>query len=66
MNLEQTIKQTIYNLLNNKFDKRVKSFDSYDSEYAILKNEVVVELCLRNKKIVARIDVSDFFEEELK
>lgn len=65
MNLEQTIKQTIDNLLNNKFDKRVKSFDSYDSEYAILKNEVVVELCLRNKKIVARIDVSDFFKEEL-
>lgn len=65
MSLEETIKETINNLLNNKFDKRVKSFDTYNSKYAILKNEVVVELCLKNKCIVAKIDVSDFFKEEL-
>lgn len=65
MSLEEAIKETINNLLNHKFDKRVKSFDVYDSEYAILKNEVTVELCLRNKRIVAQIDVSDYFTEEL-
>ena len=63
--LEDVIKQTIENLLNGKIDKRVTSFVDYKNKYAVLSPSVKVEINL-TKGIVAELDVSDFFKEELK
>lgn len=63
--LEELIKKEIKDLLEGKRDKRIKSFTDYESKYAVLKPQVRVEVSL-HQGIVASIDVSDFFEEELK
>lgn len=63
--LEELIKKEIKDLLEGKRDKRVKSFTDYENKYAILKPQVRVEVSL-NQGIVATIDVSDYFTEELK
>ena len=63
--LEEVVKQCIKNLLDGKVDERVKSFTDYGNRYAVLNPGVKVEISL-TKGIVATIDVSDFFKEELK
>lgn len=63
--LEDVIKQAIENLLNGKVDKRVTSFVDYKNKYAVLSPAVKVEISL-TKGVVATVDVSDFFKEELK
>jgi len=65
MTLEDVIKQIIKNLNEGKVDNRVTSFIDYKSKYAVLKPEVKVEISL-TKGIVATIDVSDFFKEDVK
>lgn len=65
VSLEEIVKKCIKNLLDGKVDDRVISFTDYKSKYAVLKPEVKVEISL-TKGVVATIDVSDFFKEELK
>ena len=65
LSLEEVIKQTIKNLLDGKVDKRVKSYSDLESKYAVLKPSVKVQIEL-SKGIVATVDISDFFKEELK
>lgn len=65
MTLEDVIKQIIKNLNEGKVDNRVTSFIDYKNKYAVLKPEVKVEISL-TKGIVATIDVSDFFKEDVK
>lgn len=65
LSLEEVIKQEIKNLLDGKVDERVESFVDYKSQYAVLKPSVKIEVNL-TKGIVAKIDVSDFFTEEIK
>ena len=65
ISLEDVIKQSIKNLSEGKVDERVVNFIDYKNKYAVLKPEVKVEISL-TKGVVATIDVSDFFKEELK
>lgn len=65
LTLEEVIKKTIKNLLDGKVDERVESFVDYKSQYAVLKPSVKVEINL-TKGVVAKIDISDFFKEEIK
>lgn len=65
LTLEEVIKKTIQNLLDGKVDERVESFVDYKSQYAVLKPSVKVEINL-TKGVVAKIDISDFFKEEIK
>ena len=65
LTLEEVIKKTIKNWLDGKVDERVESFVDYKSQYAVLKPSVKVEINL-TKGVVAKIDISDFFKEEIK
>jgi len=65
MSLEEVVKQQIKNLQDGKVNERVESFVDYKNKYAVLKPSVKVEISL-TKGIVATIDVSDFFTEEIK
>lgn len=65
LTLEEVVKQAIKNLLDGKVNERVINFVDYKNKYAVLKPEVKVEISL-TKGIVATIDVSDFFKEEIK
>ena len=65
LSLEEIVKQTIRNLLDGKVDERVESFVDYKNQYAVLKPSVKLEISL-TKGIVAKVDVSDFFTEEIK
>lgn len=65
LSLEEVIKQEIKNLREGKVSQRVKTFASYGSKYAIPKSEIKAEITL-GEGIVASIDISDFFKEELK
>jgi len=64
VSLEEMIKNAIKNLLNGKVDERVESFTDYKNQYAVLNPSVKVEVSLK-KGVVAKIDISDFFTEEL-
>ena len=65
ISLEEVVKQAIKNLLDGKVNERVESFVDYKNKYAVLKPSVKVEISL-TKGVVATIDVSDFFTEEIK
>ena len=65
MTLEELIKHEIENIKNGIVGKRIDSFVDYKNKYAILKPEVKVEVSLTSG-VVAKIDVSDYFAEEIK
>ena len=65
LSLEEVIKRAITNLKNGKVDERVESFVDYKSPYSVLKPSVKLEISL-TKGVVAKIDISDFFKEEIK
>ena len=65
VSLEEVVRQAIENLLNGRVDKRVVSFTDYKNQYSVLKPKVTVQIEL-TKGIVAQVDVSDYFTEELK
>ena len=65
MTLEQLIKKEIENVKNGIVDDRINTFVDYKSKYAVLRPEVKVEISL-SKGVVATIDVSDYFREEIK
>lgn len=65
MDLEQLIKKEIEDLKNGKINERVTSFQNYGNKYAVLKPKVVAHIEL-GKGIVADINISDYFEEEVK
>lgn len=65
MNLEQLIKKEIEDLKNGKINERVTSFQNYGNKYAVLKPKVVTHVELA-KGVVADIDISDYFVEDVK
>lgn len=65
MSLEELLKQEIDNIKNGIVSKRVDNFVDYKNKYAILKPEVKVEVSL-TCGVVAKIDVTDYFMEEIK
>mgnify|MGYP007111737581 CR=1 FL=1 len=65
MTLEELLKKEIEKIKKGKIDERIVSFVDYKNKYAILKPAVKVEVSL-TKGVVATIDISDYFEEEVK
>jgi len=65
MTLEELIRSEIENIKNGIVGDRVDSFVDYKNKYAILKPEVKVEVSL-TRGVVAKIDVSDYFTEDLR
>lgn len=64
--LEQILKQQIENIKKGSIDsERIIRYVDYQSKYAVLKPKVTVEVEL-TKGVKATIDITDFFEEELK
>ena len=63
--LEELLRDTIENLKQNKVDDRIISFNNYKNDYTVLKPTVIVEIALK-KGIVAKLDVSNYFMEDLK
>ena len=65
LNLEQLINQQITNVRNGIVDKRVDSFTDFKNKYVILKSKITVTIELK-EGITATIDVTDYFEKEIK
>lgn len=65
VDLQDLVKKEIENVKKGQVDKRVKNYNDLESRYAVLKPKVVVHVELANG-VIADIDVSDYFEEELK
>lgn len=65
MTLEELLKKEIEKIKKGKIDERIVSFVDYKNKYAILKSAVKVEVSL-TKGVVATIDISDYFEEEVR
>ena len=67
--MEEELKSLIGRILKEvpegKLDARVIGFTNYKSRYAVLKPGVTVEAELTNGKVV-KIDVTDYFEKEIK
>lgn len=64
MDLETLIKQEIENIKKGELSKRVISFYDYKSKYAVLRPSVKIEVEL-TQGVVAKLDVTDYFEEEI-
>lgn len=66
MELEELIKKIISYINEGKIvDSRIVNFVNYQNKYAILKPSVTVKVEL-TKGVVVKIDVTDYFKEELK
>lgn len=63
--LESLIKRAASKLKAGEIDPRVESFEDYKSKYMVLKPKVTVTIELTSGKI-AKVDVTDYFEGEIK
>ncbi len=63
--MEELIKEYIKKLQEGQIDSRVVHFGNYKSKFAILKSKVLIHLELKDKGIVADVDVTDLFEKEI-
>ena len=62
--LLELIKREIKNISDGKISTRVLNFNDFKSKYSVLKPMVKVEIEL-TKGVIATIDISDYFKEEL-
>ena len=63
--LEELVKEAIRDLEEDKIGDRVESYMDYKSKYVVLKPSVKVEIALTGGKVV-KMDVSDYFEGDIK
>lgn len=59
------ISRIIAEVQEDKLDKRIFEYTDYKNKYTVLKSAVTVEVALTSGK-VAKFDVTDYFENELK
>ncbi len=63
--LESLLSRLIQNVKEGKLDERITSYENYDSNYVFPKPRVIVKIELTSGK-TAKIDITDYFEEETK
>ena len=63
--MEELIREYITKLQEGGVDSRVIKFENYNNKFAVLKSKVLIHLELKNKGIVADVDVTDLFEKEI-
>lgn len=63
--LNSLISRIIKEIQEDELDKRIFEYTDYKNKYTVLKSTVTVEVALTAGK-VAKFDITDYFENELK